>query len=73
MYLWSGLRSEKGAKKMCKYQSIRSGRRNHPQIICTYTKALCTYCIYANSDTYIKAKEQEAARGGKQHRDKRRA
>lgn len=45
---------------MCKYQKINHlGNKKIVLPICSYTKNYCTYCIYANSDTFIKAETKE--------------
>lgn len=41
---------------MCEFQRVnRRGIKVLPPI-CKYTGEYCTYCVYANKDTYNKAK-----------------
>lgn len=46
---------------MCEYQRTPplSLGKSSGMPICEYTKELCTFCVYGNMNTFLKAKEAE--------------
>lgn len=47
---------------MCQYQitpPLSLGKSSGIPI-CEYTKEFCTFCVYGNADTYLKAKKAES-------------